>query len=31
VHHTRVEQDPLGGGGFAGINVRSDTNISDAF
>ena len=31
VHHTGIEQDPFCRGGFAGIDVSSDTNISDAF
>jgi hypothetical protein len=31
VNHTGIEQDPFCRGGFAGIDVSSDTNISDAF
>jgi hypothetical protein len=31
VNHTGIEQDPFRGGGFAGIDVSGDTNISDAF
>ena len=31
VHHARIEQNPFCRRGFARINVRSDTNISDAF
>ena len=31
VHHARVEQNPFGGGGFAGIDMSGDSNISDAF
>ena len=31
VHHTGIEQDPFRGGGFTGINVCRDTDISDAF
>jgi hypothetical protein len=31
VNHTRIEQDAFGGGGFASINVRGNTNISYAF
>ena len=31
VNHTGIEQNPFCRGGFARINVGSDTNISDAF
>jgi hypothetical protein len=31
VHHTRIEQDAFGGGGFASINVCGNTDISYAF
>jgi hypothetical protein len=31
VHHTRIEKDPFGGGGFTGINVCRNANISYAF
>jgi hypothetical protein len=30
MNHTRIEQNPLGGGGFAGIDVGGNPNISDA-
>ena len=31
VNNTRIKEDALGGGGFAGINVCGNTDISDAF
>jgi hypothetical protein len=31
VIHTSVEEHTLGGGGFAGINVRGNANISVVF
>jgi len=30
VVHTRIEQDALGGGGLAGIDVRADTDVAVA-
>ena len=30
VHHTRIEQNSFGGGGFAGIDMGGNADISDA-
>jgi hypothetical protein len=30
VHHAGIEQNSFCGGGFAGIDMGGDTNISDA-
>jgi hypothetical protein len=29
VRDARVEQDPLGGGGLAGVDVRHDADVAD--
>jgi hypothetical protein len=31
VVHTGVKKNPLGGGGFTGINVRGNTNVAVVF
>ncbi|WP_254428136.1 hypothetical protein [Synechococcus sp. WH 8101] len=31
VHHPGIEQNSFGGGGFAGVDMGGNTDISDAF